>query len=462
MYDQDMNFDCTPKSLKKIMNFLKLAVETNNLHVLRTVWIYGIETYFQYKPWESIDILMFVADLIRNNEVPYKILNFFIKQLQMDKYYCLIKANGNSNPYSGLKRLLIFGNLLCVAVYSNNIDAINLLLPKQQERQLSFEEIIENLNLENLAEYKNRSFNNNFLYLSDYNNRHETLFTNNPVIYAFDNGNVEAFQILIEHGYKIDFTAPDFSYQISNFAHKDTINYLIKNYKSKLIDHLKIKDILEASNYPLLRFYTKHKQLRPYDFNSIFYINDNFQFKESYRKTTLYSRKKCVQEFAKQGIKISDIEIALRFSLNAKDIELLDLCMSLYSSNNDYINITSLLPYTYFTKELLEYLSNKTKLVCYVDEIDEAPLLGIRDLQNYLKFIEFKFNDLSTLSSIATHILSKNSVTGIKLLIKNNFITSENYSKAVDYIIGNDLDKLITTLVKHSKELGGFKREYYV
>ena len=214
LYEQKINLDGTPDGLKNIMNFLNLAIETNNLHILKTVWSYGIEAYFHYNPWESPDILMFVADLISNDETPYKILSFFIKQIKTDDKYCLIKINEKNNIYSGLKRQLIYGNLLGTAVYSNNIDAVMLLLPKQpQHKKATFQTIAENMNLENISKYKNSSFSGSFIFTANYNNKTETLFSYNPTLYAFDNGNVEALEILLENGYKIDFTAVDFSYQ---------------------------------------------------------------------------------------------------------------------------------------------------------------------------------------------------------------------------------------------------------
>ena len=457
LYEQKINLDGTPDGLKNIMNFLNLAIETNNLHILKTVWSYGIEAYFHYNPWESPDILMFVADLISNDETPYKILSFFIKQIKTDDKYCLIKINEKNNIYSGLKRQLIYGNLLGTAVYSNNIDAVMLLLPKQpQHKKATFQTIAENMNLENISKYKNSSFSGSFIFTANYNNKTETLFSYNPTLYAFDNGNVEALEILLENGYKIDFTAVDFSYQIANFGHKNTIDFLIKNYKEDFAKVLCIKDILNASNYPLLRFYIKYNKLNSDDFNHIFVANDDFQFDANYRKIHQKNIKKCIHEFAKLNIKIINIDVPLRYSIYAGDMELTDLCMNLYSPHSDYMDITGLFSCTYLSKELLLYLSEKTKLICYPDELQ----LSIRDFQYYLKYIDFKFNNLNSINALTKYILSKNSVTGMKLLIKHKFINSNNYSLAVDYILSNDSDKLITTLITYSKELGGSKKSY--
>jgi hypothetical protein len=109
---------------------------------------------------------------------------------------------------------------------------------------------------------------------------------------------------------------------------------------------------------------------------------------------------------------------------------------------------------------LLLYLSEKTKLICYPDELNTSLQLSIRDFQYYLKYIDFKFNNLNSINALTKYILSKNSVTGMKLLIKHKFINSNNYSLAVDYILSNDSDKLITTLITYSKELGGSKKSY--
>ena len=462
LYEQKINLDGTPDGLKNIMNFLSLAIETNNLHILKAVWTYGIEAYFHYNPWESPEILMFVSDLISTDETPYKILSFFIKQIKTDDKYCLVKICEKNNIYSGLKRQLIYGNLLGTAVYSNNIDAVMLLLPKQpQHKKATFQAIAEDSKLENISKFKT-SFSGSFIFTANCNNKTETLFSYNPTLYAFDNGSVEALEILLENGYEIDFTALDFSYQIANFAHKNTIDYLIKNYKEKFAHVLRIKDILEAANYPLLRFYKKYNKLKAENFNLIFVTNDDFQFDIAYRKIHHKSIKKCIQEFAKQNIKINNIEIPLRYSIHMADIDLTDLCINLYSPYSDYIDITSLFTCTYLTKDLLQYLRGKTKLICYVDDVNTSLQLSIRDFQYYLKFIDFKFNDLCSINAVTKHILSKNSVTGMKLLVKHKFINSKNYSEAVDFIISNDSDKLITTLITNSKELGGQKRSYDV
>lgn len=449
-----------PDSLKNMLKFLKLAVESNNLHVLRAVWTYGIEAYFRYKPWESSDILMFAADLI-HDKAPYKILNFFIKQLKTDDKYCLIKPYDHNNPYSGLKRHLLYGNLLCAAVYYNNIEAINLLLPKQpKNKSATFMSLSENMYLENIKNYKSSGFNSTGFFTSSFNNKTETLFSDNPTLYSFDTGNIEALEILISAGYEIDFTAVDFSYQIADFAHKNTISYLIKNFKDKLADMLDVNKILEASNYPLLRFYIKYKALKSEYYDKLFIINDLYQFDESYRKIKLKNIKKCIQEFKKLNIKIENIEISLKQSIFMSDMELFDMCLDLYCSDSDYLNITNLITCTYFSKDMLKHLNTKTKLICFIDEVKNMMHLTIREFQYYLKYIEFKFNDLSSINALTKDILSSNSVTGVKLLIKNKFISSKNYSDAVDFIASNDSDKLITTLIANSKEIGGSKKNY--
>lgn len=445
--------------LTNMIYFLKIAVESNNLHVLKTVWIYGIEKYFISSPWESSDILMFVADLIRGR-APYKTLNFFVKQLKTDDKYCLIETKTQENPYSGLKRYYAFGNLLCAAVYYNNIEAVNLLIPKQPENQeSSFSSLAENIYLKNINDMNNNMNSGNLMFAGSCKNRLETLFSNNPIFYAFDNGNIEALETLIKNGYKIDFTALDFTYQLANFAHRNTINFLIKNYRDELFNTLSINEILKSSNYPLLRFYTKNEKLKSEDFNKIFSFNDEFQF-DKYKKIRLSSIKKCIAEFTKQDIKINDIDNFLKYSVFMSDMELLNLCLNLYCSNNDHLDITSLLSCSYLKKDLLQHMSSRIKLVCNADESSKMLYLNIRDFQYYLKYINFIFNDLTTLNELTKHILDFNSVTGIKLLIKNKFITSKNYSQAVDYIINNDSDKLITTLIAYSKELGGSKKSY--
>ena len=451
-----------PESLKNMLKFLELAVESNNLHVLKAVWNYGIEAYFRYKPWESPNILMFVADLIcHKDNTPYKTLNFFIKQLKTDNKYCFIKPNDNNNPYSGLKRYMIYSNLLCAAVYNNNIEAINLLLPKQPNKKSNtFVFLAENMYLENIKNFKNIGFNNNMFFTPNFNNKKETLFTDNPTFYTFDTGNTEILEILINAGYEIDFSTADFSFQIANFAHKNIINFLIKNYKEKLANTLDIYEILEASNYPLLRFYTKYKQLKSEYFNKLFVFNDEYQFNKTYKNEKLKNIKKCILEFKKQNIKLNNIDIPLKYSISMNDLELLGMCLNLYCHDSNCIDITNLFPNTYFSKELLEYLNGKTKLICFIDEVKSVMHLTIRNFQYYLKYIEFNFNNSTSINALTKDILNSNSITGVKLLLKNKFITSKNYSEAVDFIVKNDSDKLITTLIANSKEIGGYKKSY--
>jgi len=151
--------------------------------------------------------------------------------------------------------------------------------------------------------------------------------------------------------------------------------------------------------------------------------------------------------------------MALKYALNIKEESFFDLVISLYDKQE--LDLTPILSNHYISNDTIKYLAGKLKLYCDANfnQYRIYPL-RVRDFQHYLKYIDFKINSTSTISTLAENILNLNTVTGVKLLLKNNFITSENYSSAVDYIISNNLDKLITTMISYSNNLGGVKKHY--
>lgn len=444
--------------IQNMMYFLKLAVDSNNLNVLRAVWDYGIEAYY-HKPWKSNDVLLFVADLIYSKQ-NYKMLEFFIKKLPVDEYFMAVKTNEERNKYSQKKRNLIFGNFLDISVFCGNTVAMKMLLPKQPPNKSdNFNSFIEKdyHNSIEMMKYNDGGFSN--VFYEDEKYSIDTLYSDNQTFYAFDNGRIEELKLLIENGYIIDFSAFDFTYQVANYASMETVNYLIKNYPAQMME-LDIDTLLKASNYPLVRFVIKNGEslnsenfikLFQFSFDSLRDLGANDYVKDKNENVL-----KCIKEFEKNNVELTDIEIGVKFAMGHKDTELLNILLKLYRKGE--MDVTSVISECSVNHDILKILSTNLKLFCNADLVSSMFYTGVRDFQMLLKHIEFRINPQDTINEMTKKLLNLNSVTATKLLIKYKFITKDNYQDAVDYIINSNYEKLLTTLISYSDELGGAKK----
>lgn len=458
------NIFCQTSPLNHLMRFLKMAVDSGSLNLVKIVWNYGLQTYLRNNIWNTRILLDYIVDLIHENK-KNQALKYIISNLDVDDKKIYIKSNDNVNSYSCFKRNNICGNFLATAVYYNNIEAIIMLLPKQLRYNNTFRDCLmyDFLNDPKIEQIEQQNFTfGNGPFIGFFNTHgNDTLYSLNPTMYAFDNGNIEALELLIENGYKIDFNSLDFSMNVANYAHKNTLNYLIKNHPQQMLQ-INIDDILKSSNYSLLRWMLDHGlNLQSININQLFNYSLEFTFNDNQKllNQKLKNIEKCMIFLGKKGFKTSDILIPLKFGISNERQSFIDLCFSIYKET-DTLDITSIFHRVCKSIEMLAYISEKIKLNCDSDNLIEPPLIRIREFQKCLKLVEFKYLDDGSVNMLITQILDLNAVTGIRLLLKHKFVTKRNYAVVVDYIVNNGLDKLLNTLIASSSDMGGVKRVY--
>lgn len=452
-------FQPRPSGLDQMLIFLKLAVKSYNLHVLRAVWIYGIQVYFKYQPDYWSEVILFISDLIYENDNS-KMLKFLINKVKFKNLAIKIKTSDKVNELSGGRRNYVFGNLLDAAIYYNNTVAMEMLLEAQVKNENN-----------SLKDYLENS-GSNVVYMDALNSKQEfrlncnpysqnLLYSNNPIAYAFDNGNTKAIEILIESGYTINFQALDFTYELANFAHINTIKYLYKNYPEEF-KNLDINVILKSSNYILLRIILNSGlTLGNNSLNLILTFNNSFHVMndDSYDLIKAKNIEKCIGELARRNLKFNNMEFALIYSFYTKSYNFLDKCISLYGSNQP-MDITPILTYLKRDIDMFKHLSEKIKLNCRADDIKKPLNIGIRDFNKLLGIINFNIEKKNTINEITKDILDLNAVTSIKILHLAGFIRDENCNDAVDYIVEQGLEKLLPRLITHFSNIGGLEKNY--
>lgn len=448
-----------PHGLDQMLIFLKLAVKSYNLHVLRSVWSYGIEIYFRNRPEKWSEVLLFIADLIYQNEND-KMLRFLINKIEVDNKMINLKLNNQYNKLSGAKRKYVFGNLLDAAVYYNNIDAIEMLLNIQPKRESKgLKDYLDN-NSKDIMGVVDLNNHQQIFFYNDYYSRN-ILCSNNPILYAFDNGNIKAIDILIQNGYRINFNTLGFSYELANFADIKTIRYLFTNYPDEF-KNLDIDVILKASNYQLIKIILDSGVvLKDDSLNKIFYYsNDFYEFNnKSYDSIKAKNIERCINELVKRNLKFSNIRFPLIYSFYTKSYVFLKKSISLYDSKST-IDITTIISYLKLDIEMLKYLSENINLYCDFEGVKGSLNLGIRDFKKLLEVLDFNIGKSNKINLTTKNILDLNAVTSIKLLYSYGFITNENCDDAVDYIVEQGLEKLLPRLISNFNNLGGLEKNY--
>jgi hypothetical protein len=447
-----------PYGVNKMIHFLDLAVRSNNLHVLRTVWNYGIEYYYNKKSKYWSEVLIYISDLIYEKE-NFKALKFLIGKIDMDNRKFTLRAYEKKDKWSGAKRTAVIGNLLDAAIYYNNNEVIEFLIPKQiRYHENTLKSYLENYSEEDIDTTTQNPRNKAaHMFYSVYSR--DVLCSPNPTAYAIDNGNTEALDILSEYGYRLEFDSLDFSYQLANFGHSKTIKYIQEKYPNEIIK-LDIKEVLRATNIPLLRIMLdKGYKLKSSDFNQLFiqYDYSNGFYDNTYKKMKEENIEECVLEFVKRNIRTSNITLSILYALSIDNYNLLALSLSLY--NRRTMDVTPIISSHKFSIEVLKLLSKKVELYCNADRL-VAPHIRIRDFQNICTLVKFHIAESKNINDFTKHILGLNSINGLKFLLKYKFITVKNYYDAIDFIAENGLEKLLSSLIIYTKDIGGLKKDY--
>lgn len=243
--------------------FLNMAIELGNIHLLETIWDYGIERYLEKKTnqpcenfsgvesWELtywMDIMDILEELIVSGK-HIDILKLLISKIQQHKdkvtNWHFIHIYEEVNPLTGLSRESLRGNLLSLAIYHNRIDLIDMLLAIQPDYNFYIKKTEEANNKLNstlaaslVVKYRGTFYDSLEFYEQYY--------------YTFDKGNVEILDYLLNKNFKIDFSSTRFAYELSDYAHKDIIDYFFREYKNqmKLVD---MNVVMDSANYYLLR-----------------------------------------------------------------------------------------------------------------------------------------------------------------------------------------------------------------